>query len=219
MTVKAFIFDMDGTIIDNMRLHRRLWLQTLEKYGAYTDEESFSRTTTGRTNPEILRMYLGATLTGERIHKIGMEKEALYREIYRPHLQALAGLNPFFEKVHKLGIPIALATAAPAVNVDFILDGLEIRKYFHAILDAEAVRNGKPHPEIFLNAAQKLDVHPQGCLVFEDSLAGIEAARRAGMRVIALTTSHPAEDLLKYGHVICAVPDYTALDPEALLAA
>lgn len=219
MTIKAFIFDLDGTIIDNMRLHRRLWLQTLEKHGVSTDEDSFSRLSTGRTNPEILRLYLGESLSEERIHAIGIEKEALYREAYRPHLQAIAGLGSFLEGAQKLDIPLALATAAPPANVAFVLDGLGLRAYFSAILDAEAVRNGKPHPEIFLGAAQRLGIDPHDCLVFEDSLAGIEAAGRAGMRVVALTTTHPAADLLQHDPVICAVADYTTLDAGALLAA
>jgi HAD superfamily hydrolase (TIGR01509 family) len=144
-------------------------------------------------------------------------KEALYREAYGPHLQAIAGLNGFLESARQLGIPLAVATSGTPGTVEFVLEGLRIGPLFATIVTGDEVTRGKPDPEMFLTAAERLEVDPASGLVFEDSRAGVEAAVRAGMRVVVLATTPGIHELEGREGVVCVVEDYSGLDPRALL--
>lgn len=213
----AFIFDMDGTLVDNMSFHERTWLELLAGCGVAVTAEEFHRRASGRTNPDILREFLGDHLAEHEVTEWTERKEALYREAYRPHLEAIAGLQGFLASAHQLRIPLAVATSGTPENVEFVLEGLRIGPLFATIVTGDEVSRGKPDPEMFLAAAERLKVEPARCLVFEDSRAGVEAAVRAGMRVVVLATTPGIRELEGRAGVVGVVADYSALEPEALL--
>ena len=213
---RAFIFDMDGTLVDNMAFHARAWQQMLAERGVQMDGDEFMVKTAGKTNREILPMIIGG-LTDEKLHELGERKEQLYREFFAADRRTVDGAVEFLERSRSLGVKMAVATAAPIANVEFILDGLDIRKYFDAVTTAADITNGKPDPEIFLTSAKKLGVKPENCIVFEDAVNGLEAAKRAKMVAIGITTVNSAKDMLKLGSVAEAHADFRGLDPAVLI--
>lgn len=215
--IRAFLFDLDGTLVDNMRLHYVVWSEYLTAQGVQVDAEAFRRRTAGMTNPEILRLAFGQQITAEEIAGHAAAKEVRYRDMARAVFRPMPGLVDFLSAARAGGTRLALATAAPRENVDFSLDILGVRGFFHAQVCADDLTRGKPDPQTFLLAAERLGVPAEECLVFEDSDAGMQAAARAGMPVIALTTGMTAEQALAYPNVRLAVPDYTGLDYSAVL--
>jgi beta-phosphoglucomutase family hydrolase len=213
----AFLFDMDGTIVDNMGFHSASWVEFFRKRGRAIDEQAFFNATAGRQNHEIMREYVGADLADEEVHALGREKEAVYREMYAPHRGTVAGFDALVAEARAQGVRLGVATAAPAENIAFILDGLDLRAQFDAIAGASEAGRGKPHPDVFLLAAERCGVAPADCIVFEDAPLGVEAARRAGMRGVVLTTTMPAEQFAEFDNVIAIVPDFTRLTVSALL--
>jgi len=213
---RAFIFDMDGTIVDNMAFHTKSWVAFFERHGHAIDADDFFRATAGRQGHEIMRTYLGAELTKEDTVLLDAEKEELYRELYAPHLETVAGFDQFIEASQEQDVRLAVATAAPPANIVFTLDGLDLRRHFDAVVGAADVARGKPNPDVFLLAAERCGVAPEHCIVFEDAPLGVEAARRAGMRAVVLTTTLPAEAFAEFDNVICVARDFTELDIDAL---
>ena len=214
---RTFIFDMDGTLVDNMRFHSQAWMALFESLGIHLEADEFQRRTAGKTNPEILRKFTGCDLTDGEIQVLSDQKENFYRDLYRPHLKATTGLLPFLRQAQELNIPMGLATAAGQENIAFILNELKLGDFFCAIVGAEDIQKGKPDPEIFIKSAYKLHAQPEDCIVFEDSLFGVEAAQRAGMRAVFITTSHQPEDLGNQPTVMLAVPDFSSLDIKVLV--
>ena len=211
----AFIFDMDGTLVDNMRFHTDAWRTLIEENGYVFNERKFLVETAGQTNREIIPGVFGS-MSNERLSELALRKEELYREAYLPHRKPVNGLIEFLNASRSRGIKMAVSTAASPANMEFILDGLDLRKYFGAITTAADVKRGKPDPEIFLISAANLGVEPKNSLVFEDAFFGFEAAKRAGMRSIGLTTVNSAEDIMRTGTVLEVHADYSALRPEEL---
>ena len=184
---RAFIFDMDGTLVDNMHVHTEAWATLLNENGIEMDRHKFLVATAGKTNGEILPTVFGE-MSDDRISELAKRKESLYREAYLPIRQPVAGLVDFLTESQRLGIKMAVATAASNPNMEFILDGLDLRRFFGAVTTATDVAVGKPDPAMFLVSAEKLGVKPQNCIVFEDAFGGFEAAHRAGMKSIGITT-------------------------------
>jgi len=209
----AFIFDMDGTLVDNMRVHNRIWIDLLAGKGIFIEEEEFHRRTTGKITPEILRMLFGSRMSEEEIVRFAEHKEEIYRKNFRPFLQPVPGAQAFLAEARRLGIAVGLATSAGKKNIEYVLSGTALSDYFDVLISGEDVRRGKPDPEIFLLAAQKLNAPAGQCLVFEDSPLGIEAARLAGMQAVAITTTIPQDEFLKLNNVIRAAKDFTELEP------
>lgn len=216
--VRALIFDMDGTIVDNMDYHSKSWIKFFEKRGHSIDEEGFFRATAGRHGQEIIRTYLGDGYSDADHLRMIAEKEALYRELYGPHLAALAGFEALVTRARADGIKLVVGTAAPTENITFTLDGLDLRKHFDAIVGAADTKRGKPHPDVFLLGAERAGAQPADCIVFEDAPLGVEAARRAGMRAVVLTTTLPAEAFAEFDNVICIAKDFSDLSLETLFA-
>ncbi len=214
---RAFIFDMDGTLVDNMRFHTEAWRTLIEENGYEFEERRFLVETAGQTNREIIPGVFGA-MSNERLSELALRKEELYREAYLPHRKPVEGLVEFLDAARDLGIKMAVSTAASPANMAFILDGLELRKYFGAITTAADVKRGKPDPEIFLISAANVGVEPQNSMVFEDAFFGFEAAKRAGMQSIGLTTVNSAEDIMRTGTVVEVHSDYSSMRPDELIA-
>lgn len=213
---RAFIFDMDGTLVDNMRFHTKAWGKMLAENGIELNAHDFLVKTAGKTNREILPTVFGE-ISDERIEKLGERKESLYQELFLPERKAVGGAIEFLEKAKNLGIKMAVATAAPNENVEFILDGLNLRRFFGAITTAADVSEGKPNPEIFVKSAEKLNVAPENCIVFEDAIGGFEAAHNAKMKSIGIATVNSIEEILKLDSVVEAHNDFTNLEPQNLI--
>lgn len=207
---KAFIFDVDGTLVDNMAVHNQMWLDFFAGLGVSMDPQTFHHQTAGKTAPEVIRSMLGNQLSDEEVWGYGEQKEGMYRATYQP--QAVLGLEQFLAQAKESGVAMAIASAGGRRNIAFVLDGLNIRSYFQAIVSGEDVQNGKPAPDLFLKAADLLGVRPAECLVFEDAWHGVEAARRAGMAAILLTTSIDPQTIGPESNVIMAVPHFAALN-------
>ncbi|MBN8576916.1 MAG: HAD family phosphatase [Cyclobacteriaceae bacterium] len=204
----AVVFDMDGVIIDSNPYHKISLRQFCEKYGYHFSDEELIKRIYGRTNNEWITNLFGA-MPKEKLLQLGEEKEALFRALYKDAIKPVAGLPDFLEKLSHQQVPCAIGTSAPRSNVDFVLDRTLLRKYFSAILDQAHVTEGKPNPEIYLKTAQALNLPASQTIVIEDSLSGIEAAQRAGARVVGITTTHtPAE--LKHCDLVIA--DFTQLE-------
>ena len=214
---RAFIFDMDGTLVDNMRYHTEAWRTLIEENGYEFNERKFLVETAGQTNREIIPGVFGA-MSNERLSELALRKEELYRERYLPFRTPVRGLIDFLDAARDLGVKMAVSTAASPANMAFILDGLDLRKYFGALTTAADVKRGKPDPEIFLLSASRLGVEPKDCLVFEDAFFGFEAARRAGMRSVGLSTVNTAEEIMATGTVAEVRADYTSMRPDGLVA-
>jgi beta-phosphoglucomutase family hydrolase len=216
-TARGFIFDMDGTIVDNMAFHTDSWLEFLARQGKrYDDPDAFFRETAGRQGREIIRERLGEHLSAEEVSALTLQKDVLYRELYGPHRTPIEGLQALLEQARAVGVKLAVATSAPPLNIVFTLDDLDLRRHFDAVVGAADVARGKPFPDVFLKAAQQLGVAPADCIVFADAPRGVEAARAAGMRAVVITTTLPAESFAAYDNVIRIVEHYGDLDPATL---
>jgi beta-phosphoglucomutase len=218
MAQQAFLFDMDGTIVDNMAFHTDSWLAFFARRGQALDADEFFRATAGRQGGEIMRAYLGAHLSDDEVAALNHEKESVYRELYAPHRKTVDGFDELIAQAKTQGVKLAVGTAAPPANVEFTLDGLDLRRHFDAIVGATDVARGKPHPDVFLKAAELCGVAPDHCIVLEDAPLGVEAARRAGMRCIVLTTTLPASSFEGFDNVIAIVRDFAELDAGLLFA-
>jgi len=209
---RAFIFDMDGTIVDNMAFHTESWLAFFARRGKTYDPDAFFRETAGAQAREILRERLGAAIPDDEIAVLAQEKDVLYRDIYAPHRAAIRGFEGFVAQARDAGVKLAVATSAPPANIVFTLDDLDLRRHFDAVVGAADVARGKPHPDVFLKAADKLGVPPADCIVFEDAPMGVEAARRAGMKAVVITTTLPAAAFREFDNIVAIVAHYEELD-------
>ncbi len=212
----AFIFDMDGTLVDNMHVHTDAWKILLEENGVEMDTQKFLVATAGRTNREIIPEAFG-DITEQRINELAERKESLYREKFLPDRKPLAGAVEFLTEARELSVKMAVATAASNANMEFILDGLDMRQFFQAVTTAADVKFGKPDPEMFIKSAEKLGIEPQHCIVFEDAIGGFQAAHRAGMKSIGIATVNSIEDILKRESVVEAYEDFRGLHPQELI--
>lgn len=215
--MNAFIFDLNGTMIDDMHYHLKVWHDVLNNdLGANLTMEQVRGHMYGKNDELLARVFGEGKFTQEQVDQISKHKEDLYQEIYRPHLQLLPGLNTFLEQAHAAGIKIAIGSAAIPYNIDFVLDNLKIRHYFQTIVSAQDVLMSKPHPEVFLKAAQQMGVEPDHCIVFEDAPKGVEAAQNAGMKCVVITSMHHEHEFQPYKNVLRFVSDYHAVSPKTL---
>ncbi|MBC7388069.1 MAG: HAD family phosphatase [Opitutaceae bacterium] len=192
----GIIFDMDGVIIVNMHIHEQAFYELGKRYGKNLDKDFFLKNVSGSTNDKIMPKIFG-NISDEDIHKFSSEKEQIYRDLYRPEVKLTDGLKEFFEYLHDLHIPMSIASNAPEENILFICEVLNLQKYFLAKLHSHSVKNPKPAPDMFLMAADKMNVLPKDCIVFEDAPGGISAAYAAGMTAISLLTTHDKEEFEK----------------------
>ena len=187
--IRAFIFDMDGVIVDSNPLHRASWAEYNRRQGVETTEEMQQRMY-GKRNDMIVRDYLGTHLTDAEVFAHGAAKEKLYREMLAPRLKEslVTGLVAFLQR--HAGMPTAIATNAEPPNVEFVLREANLARFFQIVVDGHQVPNPKPYPDVYLRAAELLGIPPANCVVFEDSHGGVAAGLAAGMRVIGITTTY-----------------------------
>lgn len=208
---KAFLFDLNGTMIDDMDFHINAWYGILTGLGATITLPQMKAECYGK-NDELLERIFPSRFSSAEKTKMSYEKETAYQESFKPRLQLLDGLHAFLERAAGKNIRMAIGSAAILYNIDFVLDGLNIRHYFPVIVAAENVVMSKPDPETYVKCADQLGVAYNDCIVFEDAPKGVEAARNAGMQCVVLTTMHTKEEFSAYDNIICFVKDYT--DPE-----
>lgn len=206
---------MDGVLVDNLDVHKRAFRLFFSRYGVDKSIEELSRMF-GKGNDDIMRELMPADVV-ERVglRELGYEKEAIYREIYAPTIAPTRGLTEFLSESRRQGLKCAVGSSGCMANVDFVLDGCGIRDSFEAVVAGDRVSRCKPDPEIYLTAAAALGLAPAECIVFEDAEAGIEAGKRAGMKVVALSTTFPA-DFLRDTAADLIVDDFTQVDIDML---
>jgi len=209
---KAFLFDLNGTMINDMSYHIRAWHRILNELGANISVERVKEECYGK-NHELLERVFPSRFSEEEKNAMSLEKEKQYQSEFKPHLELLPGLSTFLEEADKAGIKMAIGSAAIMFNIDFVLDNLGIRKYFGALISADDVTKSKPDPETFLKCAKQLNVAPLDCIVFEDAPKGVESALNAGMETVVITLMHEKEDFSHYPNITRFIKDYRELFP------
>ncbi len=204
------IFDLDGTMIDSMPSHAQSWSVFAQQHGLDIDLSDLMRRTTGRTGAECMRELFGKPLSDQEAWALIVKKEALYREIFGPVFAEVAGFKQFAAQSLALGFKFGVGTAGDRHNIAFAFEHLKLPAPPQAVVGGDEGFAGKPDPAIFLEVASRLNTRAADCIVFEDAPFGIEAARRAGMRAVAICTTHtPAQ--LAGPHVIASARDYIEL--------
>jgi HAD superfamily hydrolase (TIGR01509 family) len=209
----AAIFDIDGTIVDNMLWHARAFDAFVTRHGLPPMTLEVRRKTDGKRNREIFPMLFGREMTIEEIRAFEEEKEGMYRELSRAGLEPMKGLTRLLDRLDAHGVLVGLATSAPAANVEHTLREIGLADRLRVVARGDQVKHGKPAPDVFLHAAGLLSVTADRCLAFEDAPLGIASARNAGMRCVALTSTFSAEALL----ASTPPPDAAYADFEAFL--
>lgn len=210
---RGVIWDMDGVIIDSADLHFQSWRETLAKHGISMDREQFEQGF-GRRNDDIIAGIIKRPITPEEIVAIGKEKEAEYRRIVKGNAHFFPGVLELMSSLKEGGFKQAVASSAPSDNLALVISEMRLEPFISATVDASGVSKGKPDPEVFLKAAEKLGLPPTSCLVIEDAVAGVEAAKRGGMAVVAVTNTHPREKLAAADMVLTSLED---VEPSQLL--
>ena len=210
---KAFLFDLNGTMIDDMDYHINAWHRILNELGANMSLERVKAECYGKNNELLERIFPGR-FSEEEKNRMSIEKETEYQQLFKPHLKLLPGLHDFLQKAKERNIKMAIGSAAIMFNIDFVLDNLNIRHYFDAIVSADDVSLSKPNPETYLLCAKQLNILPQDCLVFEDAPKGVEAAANAGMDCFVLTTMHEKNEFEGYRNIIGIEKDFRIIKTE-----
>ena len=213
--IAALLFDLDGTLIDSMPHHGAAWVEWHRRRALPFDAATFFERTAGRANEEILSEMMPTTGPRE-IAAAAEEKEQLYRAIAARELTAIAGFDAVHRRARERGLRLAICTAAPPANMAIAFQRFGLARLVDTVVSPADGLRGKPHPDLFLEAASRLGVAPAACVVFEDAPLGIEAARRAGMRAVALTTSLPPSAFAEYPNVLACVRDFAAFDLDTL---
>ena len=208
--LKGLIFDMDGTLVDNLAYHFKAFDAYIEREG-FTLLEPVTLKINGMHSNDIFPMLLGDEVVAEYgLDRLHHEKEAVYRDLYRPHIKPIAGVIELMKEAKEAGVKCAIGSSGCRENVQMIVDGLGIAALLDASISGSDVTHGKPHPEIFLKASEALGLKPEECIVVEDAINGIKAGVAAGCKCVAVTTTTSAEELIEAGASLC-MADYTNL--------
>lgn len=208
------IFDMDGVIVHSNPAHEETIKEFCDKYNQDVTDTFLRENIFGRTNKEWIPELFG-NISDDELSMYADEKEKMFRDRFDPKSAVIRGIEPFLIQLKNRKIKCALATSAPGENADFILNDLNIRHFFSAVLDSSDVVKGKPEPEVYIKSAKALELPSSACFVFEDSLAGVEAGRRSGANVIGITSTHTSEEL---GDCLRTFDDFTQIDMDELLS-
>ena len=211
----AFLFDLNGTIIDDMHYHAAAWFDILNNdLGAGLSWDEVKVQLYGKNDELLIRIFGENHFSHQRIKELSIEKERRYQQAYLPQLKLIDGLQKLLDQSKAAGIKMAIGSAAIPFNIDFVLTNLQLHKYFPVVVSADDVFISKPHPQTFLQCAELLGLQPKECIVFEDAPKGVESAYNAGMPCFVLTTTHPMEDFAAYDNIIGFAKDYTGLEVE-----
>jgi beta-phosphoglucomutase family hydrolase len=210
---KAALFDLDGTLVDNNEVHYKAWMKYLADSGIEICDEEFKKYISGRTNQDAVEHVYKKKMSTEEAEKYYLKKEEIYRQMYEADIKSINGLEKLLKELHNNGIILAIATSGIQVNIDFFFKHVPVKQYFRTVINSSAITKGKPDPEIFLVAAEAIEIPAENCIVFEDSTSGVQAAKSAGMKVVALTTTHTKSELSPADLV---VDDYSQLTLEKL---
>jgi HAD superfamily hydrolase (TIGR01509 family) len=206
----AAIFDMDGVLIDSGAHHRQAWRALLAELGTEPADPEHWRLTIGRPSEEAIPLLLGRRVSGAEARRLARRKRDLYQERAQAGLEPVAGVLPFLESLARLAVPRAVGTSASRWDAERLLDDLGLLRYFDVVVTADDVMLGKPDPEVWTQAARRLQTPPAHCVVFEDALVGVQAAREAGMRAVGVTTAHTDAELRAAG-AERTIPDFRGI--------
>ena len=210
------IFDMDGVLADTGPIHFKSWVKIAKEIGVEFTRDFFEQTF-GQLSTTITRKLVGPGVDETLVKEWANLKEQYYREMIRGKLKTLPGVIDIIEDLKSEGFTLAIGSSGPSKNVELLLTTLKIKKYFDVIITAAEVKKGKPEPDVFLFAANQLKINPKNCIVIEDAPVGIEAARRAGMLSIALTTTHNEKELLEANLIVNDLSNVSLNDIKRLL--
>jgi beta-phosphoglucomutase len=207
---KGFLFDLNGTMVNDMPYHIEAWHKQLVALGSNMSLEETKYQCYGKNDELLERVFPGKFSMEEKI-KLGNDKEALYRVEFKPFLKLIDGLDAFLEKAAANNIKMGIGSAAIDENINFVIDNMQIRHYFSSIVSANHVQKSKPHPETFLKGAAQLSLQPNECIVFEDTPKGVECALNAGMQAVVILGEHTASEFTSFPNVIHFTKDYCTL--------
>ena len=210
-TSKAVIWDMDGVIADTAPYHLKAWQGVFRERGVNFTGEDF-RHNFGQRNDTIIRNTLGADISQSEIDVIASDKERNFRHRVKQNIKPLPGAIKLITSLKEDGFSMALASSAPMENIQLVIQGLGIKSSFQAIVSGREVTEGKPSPQVFLLAAERLGVEPRDCIVIEDAIAGVTAAKRAGMYCMALASTHPRHSLMEADLIVDTLEAVSAKD-------
>jgi HAD superfamily hydrolase (TIGR01509 family) len=210
LTAKGFLFDLNGTMINDMPYHIDAWHKQLVALGSSISLEETKYQCYGKNDELLERVFPGRFSMEEKI-QLGNDKESLYRVEFKPYLKLMDGLDDFLMIASNQNKKMAIGSAAINENINFVIDNLNIRHHFAAIVSANDVVKSKPHPETFLKCAEKLGLHPNDCIVFEDTPKGVECALNAGMKTIVILGEHEQDEFAHYDNVIECIKEYSEL--------
>jgi HAD superfamily hydrolase (TIGR01509 family) len=200
-------------MVDDMPYHVKAWHRIVNDFGAGLSIERVKQECYGK-NEEVLERIFPGRFTMEEKSKIGYEKEKQYQVEFKPHLKLINGLDNFLKSAYKRKIKMGIGSAAITMNIDFVLDGLQIRKYFDSIAGADDVKNSKPDPETYIKCADGLKMAYKDCLVFEDAPKGVESAQNAGMDCVVINTMHDLSEFEKYPNIVLHSDDFIGINFE-----
>jgi beta-phosphoglucomutase family hydrolase len=215
--LKAVVWDLDGVIVDTAADHYLAWRDVFRERGVEYRKAEFMPYF-GRRHDTIIKAVLGDRLKPEEYDAINEEKQQNYRRRVAENIRQMPGVIPLIEALHGHGIKQVIASSAVPENIAIIIRGLGIADCFQAIVHGTEVKESKPSPQIFLLAAEKLGVKPGNCIVIEDAIAGVAAARRAGMKCVAVTNSHPREKLKGADVIVDSLENVSIIDLQELFA-
>lgn len=206
----GLIFDMDGTLVDSIPYHGKSWVVFCERHGIHLELDDLMRRTNGLNGAECMRELFQRPLEDAEAWALIHEKEIIYRDLFGPLFREVPGVRRFAKHAANLGLKYGVGTAGDKHNIEFVFSHLHLDPKPLAIVGGDEGLPGKPQPAIFLEVAKRMDVAAAGCIVFEDAPLGIEAARRGGMRAVAICTTHTPGELAG-PHVLTAVKDFNEL--------
>jgi beta-phosphoglucomutase len=216
--IKAFLFDLNGTMIDDMQYHIIAWHEIFNKYGANFSREEAMKECYGKNDEILDRIFPGKFSQAEKNH-ISITKETEYQKVYLPHLKLIDGLPAFLEQAKNHNIKMAIGSAAIMFNINFVLDNLNIRHYFDVIISADDVVLSKPAGETYLKCAEALGVQPHECIVFEDVPKGVESAVNAGMKALVITSLHIKDEFSSFDNILSFIDNYDQIKLNDILFA
>ena len=214
---RAILWDMDGTIVNSLPFHKHAWQETFAKRGEDFTEEDF-QWANGRRNEEIIPHFLKRSMPPEEVNIIADEKEATFRRLVKDSVKALPGVIELIKSLAAAKYQLAVVSSTPEENIELITKMLGIKKYFSLLINGDDVKEGKPSPQCFLLGAEKLGVEPKNCVVMEDAVVGVRAAKRAGMHCIAVANTCPREDIAEADIVVNSLEEINVKTIEELFS-